>query len=250
MLYGKFRKNIIKGYNYVYDENYKTKLISFHEGQEDMLDFIKENQRGGISLITHRYAKANNFYLDDYNKNLPTSFIKYWDCNNLYGYAMAENLPSGNYKWNNEIWTIKKLLDINDNNNIGYIFEVDIKVPEELHDYLNDYPLGVQNTNFKDSEYMLNVAKKLHIRKSKTPVDKLIPNLYDKKKYVIHYRNLKLMVSLGYEITNFHRVLQFEQAPILKDFIMFNTTQRALTNNAHEKDFFKLMNNSIFGKTL
>ena len=58
------------------------------------------------------------------------------------------------------------------------------------------------------------------------------------------------MISLGYEITNFHRVLQFEQTPLLKDFIMFNTTQRASTNNAHEKDFFKLMNNSIFGKTL
>jgi hypothetical protein len=58
------------------------------------------------------------------------------------------------------------------------------------------------------------------------------------------------MLSLGYEITNFHRVLQFDQEPILKDFIMFNTTQRALTNNPHEKDFFKLMNNSIFGKTL
>ena len=250
MLYGKFRKNIIKGYNYIYDENHKTKLISFHEGQEDMLDFIKENQRGGISLITHRYAKANNYYLDDYDKNKPTSFIKYWDCNNLYGYAMAENLPTGNYKWNKQFWTINELLNIPDDNDIGYIHEVDIKVPEALHDYLNDYPLAVENTHFDDSEYMLNVAQKLGIKKSKTPVDKLIPNLYDKKKYVIHYRNLKLMLSLGYEITKFHRVLQFDQKPILKDFIMFNTTQRALTNNTHEKDFFKLMNNSIFGKTL
>ena len=250
MLYGKFRKNIIKGYDYIYDEKHKTKLISFHEGQEDMLDFIKENQRGGISLITQRYAKANNYYLDDYNPELLSSYIKYWDCNNLYGYAMAENLPSGNYKWNEEIWTNEKLMNILENNDIGYILEVDIHVPKEKHDYFNDYPLAVQNTNFEDSEYMKNLAIKLNINKPKTPVNKLIPNLYDKIKYVIHYRNLKLMLSLGYEITKYHRVLQFEQKPILKDFIMFNTFQRAATNQPHEKDFFKLMNNSIFGKTL
>ena len=250
MLYGKFRKNIIKGYDYIYDENHKTKLISFKEGQEEMLDFIKENQRGGISLITQRYAKANNYYLDDFDSKIPTSFIKYWDCNNLYGYAMVENLPSGNYEWNKEIWTNEKLMNISEDNDIGYILEVDIHVPKEKHDYFNDYPLAVQNTHFEDSEYMKNVAIKLNIKKSKTPVDKLIPNLYDKTKYVIHYRNLKLMLSLGYEIIKYHRVLQFEQKPILKDFIMFNTFQRAATNQTHEKDFFKLMNNSIFGKTL
>jgi len=154
MLYGKFRKNKINGINYEYDENYKTKLVSFKEGQEDMLDFIKENQRGGISLITHRYAKANNYYLDDYNKNLPTSFIKYWDCNNLYGYSMAEKLPSGDYLWNNEIWSDKKLLNISDDNNKGYILMVDIHIKKELHDYMNDYPLAVENTHFEDSNYM------------------------------------------------------------------------------------------------
>jgi hypothetical protein len=77
-----------------------------------MLEFIKENQRGGISLITQRYAKANNYYLDDYNPNIPNSFIKYWDCNNLYGYSMVELLPSGNYKWNKDLWNDNKLINI------------------------------------------------------------------------------------------------------------------------------------------
>jgi hypothetical protein len=95
---------------------------------------------------------------------------------------------------------------------------------------------------------MKNVANKLNIKKSN--VDKLIPNLNDKTKYVIHYKNLQLLLSLGYEITKYHRVLEFDQRPILKDFIMFNTTQRASTSYTHEKDFFKLMNNSIYGKTL
>jgi len=99
MLLGRFRKNKLENYEYFYKENHKTKLTSFCEGQEDMLEIINNNKRGGPSIIVKRHAKANNEYVKDYNPNLPKSYIQYWDCNNLYGKSMASYLPSGNYKW-------------------------------------------------------------------------------------------------------------------------------------------------------
>jgi len=79
--------------------------------------------------------------------------------------------------------------------------------------------------------------------------EKLIPNLYDKEHYIVHYRNLKLYLQLGMRLKKVHKVLQFKQYPYLKEYIDFNTKKRQECKTDFEKDFFKLMNNSIFGKT-
>ena len=120
-----------------------------------------------------------------------------------------------------------------------------------MHDLHNDYPLAAEK--IKVNEDMLSkcckkIAKKYKI--STGLVNKLIPTLGNKEKYVLHYRNLQLYIDLGLKVSKVHRVLQFNQSPWLKQYIDFNTLKRTNAKNAFEKGFFKLINNSVFGKTM
>lgn len=224
-----------------------AQIECFKEGQEDMLQLI-EKLRGGISMITTRYAKANNKYMNEYDTSKPSSYIMYLDANNLYGYAMSQYLPIGSYAWfdSSKVDT-NFIMSQSDEQEIGYLLECDLEVPAELHDYFNDYPLLPESTSFIPSPIMCKVRDDNDI--SKVQTNKLIPNLYNKVKYVLHYRNLKQAISLGIKLTRVHRALSFVQTPFLKAYIDLNTTERAKAKNDFEKDFFKLMNNSIFGKT-
>ena len=133
----------------------------------------------------------------------------------------------------------------------GMILEVDLEYPEELHDLHNDYPAApekVSVTNDMLSKYCKNISEKFGL--STGLVSKLIPTLGKKEKYVLHYRNLQLYIDLGLKVSKVNRVLEFNQSPWLKQYFDFNTEKRKNAKNAFEKDFFKLMNNSVFGKTM
>ena len=218
----------------------------------DMFQFIEKGMRGGISYIANRYGKANNKYMKSYNEKAPSKYIMYLDANNLYGWAMSQYLPTGGFRWMTE----KQINNIDltkykEDGKKGLILEVDLEYPEELHDLHNDYPLGAEKVRVTEnmlSEYCKNIAKKYNI--STGLVNKLIPTLSNKEKYVLHYRNLQLYTDLGLKITKVYRVLKFNQSPWLKQYIDFNTQKRTNAKNAFEKDFFKLMNNSVFGKTM
>jgi hypothetical protein len=326
----------------------------------DMYNFIEKSIRGGVSYINHRHAVANNKYMSTYDDSKPTSFITYLDANNLYGWAMSQSLPNGNFKWENpnnfNVDIIKSLSDekdtkilienakytkeqydsnenqdklkyifdnfgygydknnnfewlevrhyknkleyeqkrseiieqlgsvssdfnylsmkryefeqyINENNvifledlkdkyetfnkDIGYIFEVDLTYPQELHDLHNDYPLAVEKkivTKDQLSPYCVDVMNKNNIKMTK--IEKLIPSLENKTKYVVHYRNLKKYIELGLIVTKIHRVLSFSQSAWLKQYIDFNSKKRAESKTSFEKDFYKLMNNAVYGKTI
>ena len=131
------------------------------------------------------------------------------------------------------------------------ILEVDLECPQELHDLHNDYPVcseKVKVANDMLSGYCKKISEKQNI--SVGLVSKLIPTLRDKKEYVLHYHIVHLYLDLGLKIKKVHRVLEFNQSPWLKQYIDFNTEKRKHAKNSFEKDFFKLMNNSVFGKTM
>ena len=218
----------------------------------DMYQFIEKGLHGGVSYIARRYGKANNKYMKEYNEKAPSKYIMYLDANNLYGWAMSQYLPTGNFKWMSEKEISKiDLGKYKADGKKGLILEVDLEYPQELHNLHNDYPLAPEKTKVSSgmlSEYCKKITDKYNI--SIGLVSKLVPMLGDKKEYVLHYRNLQLYLDLGLKIKKVHRVLKFNQSPWIKQYIDFNTEKRKHAKNTFEKDFFKLMNNSVFGKTM
>ena len=133
----------------------------------------------------------------------------------------------------------------------GYILEVDLEYPAALHDHHSDYPLAPEKIEIMHemlSPYQQQLKTELGYKPAK--VEKLVPNLWDKVKFPIHHMNLKQCLSLGMKLTKIHRVHQFKQQAWLKPYVELNTKLRAATKTDFEKDFFKLMNNSVFGKTM
>ena len=218
----------------------------------DMFQFIEKGLRGGTSYIANRFSEANNKYMENFDENKPSKYIMYLDANNLYGWAMSQYLPTGNFKWLTKE-QIKKtnLANYSEEHDEGLLLEVDLDYPQELHDLHNDYPLAPEKLKVNKnmlSDYCQKISEKFNI--SSGQVHKLITTLGKKEKYVLHYRNLQLYLSLGLKLKKVHRVLQFNQSPWLKKYIDFNTNKRTLSKNDFEKNFFKLMNNSVFGKTM
>ena len=141
-------------------------------------------------------------------------------------------------------------MSINEKSDVGYILEVDLEYPKELHELRNDYPLAPEKltvTNDILSNYCKSIADKYEIKVG--DVKKLIPNLGNKTRYVVHYRNLQLYLSLGIKLTKIYRALQFKQSDWMKKYIDFNTKKRMCATNDFEKDF-KLVISSVYGKTM
>ena len=201
----------------------------------DMLLMFEKGIRGGISMISNRYGEANNKYMSKgFNKNKPKKYTMYLDANNLYGDAMSKKLPTHGFKWLTS-GEMEKLF----NNQVVQVWEktpcileVDLEYPENLHDLHNDYPFCPERVECKNG------------------VEKLIPNLRDKTKYVIHYKNLIQCLKAGLKLKKIHRGIKFIESEWMKPYIEMNTNLRTKAKNNFEKDFYKLMNNSVFGKTM
>ena len=167
----------------------------------DMVILIDRGMRGGISQISNRYAKANNQYLEDYDASQKKSYIINMDATNLYGWAMSQVLPTHGFQWYSE--ENLETLDVSaieDDAKLGLILEVDLEYPEELHDLHDDYPCAPEKKTI--SPDMLSAYQKellSTVGGSSSQTEKLLLTLSDKKNYVIHYRILKLYLSLGNE---------------------------------------------------
>ena len=167
---------------------------------------------------------------------------------------MNQSLGTDSFEWLSdlEIEELREnLMTIPAHGSEGYILEVDLSYPQELHDLHNDYPLAPERrkiTGGMFSPYCQQLLEDLGLNHA--PSEKLIPNLNDRHHYILHYRNLQQYLELGMKLEKIHRVLGFNQSPWLKTYIGFNTEKRKHARNDFEKDFFKLMNNSVFGKTM
>lgn len=219
----------------------------------DMHLFFEAGKRGGQSFISNRFAKANNQYIEDWDKHIKKSFIAYWDSNNLYGKSMMQYLPVGGFRWEEdpESFTPEMISKIDKKSDRGYTLEVDLIYHESLHDRDNDYPLAIDKKVIKEKDLSTYNKEMLKENKLKhTECEKLVPSFENRTKYVIHYRNLQYYLSKGLILTKVHRVLSFDQKPWMRPYIEFNSQQRMKSKNSFEKDFYKLMNNSVFGKTM
>ena len=196
----------------------------------DMYLFTEMGIRGGISTITKRHAAANNKYMSGYDSGKSGRYIPYLDANNLYEWAMSQPLPYKKFEWMSEA-ELSDWKSISSTVGTGCILEVDLEYPDELHNLHNEYPLAPERV----------VVNK---------VDKLIPNLNNKTKYVLHHKNLELYLDMGMKLTKVHRGVKFLEKPWMKQYIQLNTDLRTKAITDFEKDFFKLMINSVFGKTM
>ena len=192
----------------------------------DMYLFTEKRLRGGISYTAKRCSKSNNKYMNNYDPKKPSKYILYLDMNNLYGWVMSGYLPYGGFKWSKNVEGFD-VNSISEKSPIGYILEVDLEYPDELHVLHNDYPLAPEKLAIPYdmlSNYCKKIADEYGIKVG--DVKKSIPNLDNKTNYVLHYRNLQLHLSLRMKLTKIHRVLKFKQSDWMKKYINFNTEKR------------------------
>ena len=204
---------------------------------KDMILLLENNIRGGVSSIMgDKYIKS------DKNKK-----ILYIDANNLYGHSMCQYLPYDEIKFDNTI-KLEDILNTPDDSDIGYFIELDLKYPDNIKQKTKNFPFAPINKkiipdNFND--YMKEIKPDNHIQ-----TKKLICDWSDKKNYLIHYRMLKFYIRHGMIIGKVHNVISFKQSRWLEKYISFNTQKRNKAKNDFEKDFYKLLNNAFYGKTM
>ena len=275
-----YRKVILKNYGLDPIHFYTAPSLSWSAGLKvtnikleipsdiDMHMFFDRGLRGGISMVAHPYARANNSYMKEhYDPKTKQSFIKFVDANNLYGWAMSQFLPTGGFKWVRRLKTDVPALtngdfgfksmqeweqdikNLKDNSDTGYMFEVDLVYPKNLHlNAMHDnFPLAPEALKINEdmlSPYQKDLGEDLNVSYGS---EKLCLTLKDKNKYICHYRNLKFYLKHGLKLKKIHKILQFNQSAWLKPYIDLNTQLRQAADNKFDEDQAKLMNNSFFG---
>ena len=139
----------------------------------DMLMMVEKGIRGGICHAIHRYAKVNNKYMKTYDKKIESSYLEYLDANNLYGCGMSQKLPVNGFKWIKKFYKFNEdfIKNYDEDSNKGYILEVDVEYPKDLHNLHSDLPI---------------LSERMRTKKS----NRIVCNLYDKKEYFVHIRAL------------------------------------------------------------
>ena len=202
-----------------------------------MILLLENSIRGGISSVMgDRYVKSDD------NKQ-----ILYIDANNLYGWAMSESLPYDEIKFDQNV-NLEDILNTPDDSDIGYFIEVDLTYPDNIKEKTKNFPFAPENKKINPdtfNDYMKEIKPDNY-----TSTEKLICDWSDKKNYLVHYRMLKFYIKHGMIIDKVYNIISSKQNKWLEKYISFNTQKRNKAKNDFEKDFYKLLNNAFYGKTM
>ena len=212
---------------------------------KDLILTLENNIRGGISSVMgERYVKS-----DDDKK------ILYMDATNLFGHSMSQPLPYDEIEmWHGQPdkycnWLVENLNTL-EYSDIGYFIEVDLRYPDNIKEKTKNFPFCpeikiIHKDKYNDNDYMKQIKPKKYAKSMK-----LICDWTDKKNYLVHYRMLKFYVRHGMVVAKIHEIISFKQSSWLEKYINFNTQKRNKAKNDFEKDFYKLLNNAFYGKTM
>lgn len=222
----------------------------------EMVQWFKRGVRGGVASIMKRYAAANTPILgENYDSTRPRREIVMLDCTNLYGHALSKVLPEKDFRWLSEEEIARlEIESLSHKSPIGYVLEVDLDYPPELHREHSMYPLAphrvaIPPAQWSDHTYKLAQALQ-DIGVFKIGQEKLVPDLTERRNYIVHYQNLKFYLAKGMRLRRIHRAVAFRQRAWMHDFVEFITVQRAKAVSEFESSFWKLILNSIYGRLL
>ena len=244
-------------------ESHDCRPELFKEGEMDKVCFFRRAIRGGCSGIMLRHCRPNNKYTEGFDPSKPHSYCLYYDANNLYGWSMSQYLPEKNFQWvREELYKdieddpeafIEWLEDrYGDDKRKGCYVMCDIHAPPEIHDKTAYYPLAPESGNITE-EFLSEYQKEMHRNAGskhdpKSPL--LLQTLLPKKRYVTYYKNLLFYLKKGMKITKIYKVMEFDEAKVMEPSIAINQAEREKANNDADKNSWKTLNNSSFGKTL
>ena len=199
--------------------------------------FFEDSIKGGISVISNRFADANNKYLSDHDPSKQSSYIMEWDANSLCGSEMLQELPVGDFRcvWEEGLRNLERSLRKGTllPSGKGAFLCVDLDYPEHLHTLHNDYPLAPEKVLINGDE-------------------KLVPNLGNKRNYPLTYELLLFYLQHGLVLKNIHKAVSYRTEAFLKDYINFCAEKRQEAKAKGDKfgdTFFKLAGNSVYGET-
>ena len=227
----------------------------------EMILMCEQNVRGGVSFVNERHVQLKNYTKKPAGTNLDDKIqdqLLYIDVNNLYSVAQSAPLPHHGYAWCSEkdieILT-REILNINIDNDVGFILEVDLEYPEELHELHASLPFLPQQELFTFDDLSPFSQKSMEILQGKNraknyKATKLVTNLKNKKSYVIHYRMLQTCLRAGLKLKKIRRGIKFYQSRYLKIFIDLCTNKRKNAKSPFIKMLMKLFMNSVYGKFL
>ncbi|XP_063934023.1 uncharacterized protein LOC135145815 [Zophobas morio] len=220
----------------------------------DKVLFVERGIRGGVSQCSNRYGKANNKYInkDEYDPSQDSTYLMYFDVNNLYGAAMSQCLPYGKFEFV-ENFNISDILDTSDNSTTGYIIECDLDYPVDLHEIHSDLPLAPEHMIPPISRSKLkNLFGKAFLATRIIRVDgeEQVAQMNGCSRSIMHRYRQKSISLLLTKVQHLRRADCATSACCSMEYIDLNTRLRQQAKNDFEKDFFKLMINAIYGKCM